>query len=536
VAAQKSPAKFVLMTLLAGAVGVLAGPARADGLPLDGRWRQGPLKEDFTVQGWLAGCGPAPQSGSTGGGEIVQVRTEGDELAILGAGRVFRTNQCYDVAPNLVRDSHSRESSGKSFRTRCTTPATDPRRVLLQTLVTVSGDNRIELRETGRYEVNLADGHCIADIVRSRSFELVERDGANVAPAATPAPTVTEAPKKPEPATPKPAVNERCEAPGEPARLEVRPSRKLLRVGEHFDFRAVVVDEGGCPTKSPATWAIATKGDGKVSVDANGRVTAQEGAALGPVEILVSAAGRSTRVTVDVTTAARYDELLSRSGLNASGETDTASVTSVEGSHLGGSAATAEDGGRSRRNTFVAIVGVALAVLGALLVVFWRRGQKAKALEEKLAVRHEERLRNYEQRKQDKMSRYEAQMREHEESLRKVAEAKELRAKAELSTCPSCKREFSGDSRFCPHDGSALVAGSVPVAPSRMCPACGRAYAAGTTKCVNDGEELVPFAPGAKVEAPRPVAHTKICPRCGDRFAGGAAFCGKDGSSLVLIN
>jgi hypothetical protein len=134
------------------------------------------------------------------------------------------------------------------------------------------------------------------------------------------------------------------------------------------------------------------------------------------------------------------------------------------------------------------------------------------------------------------MSRYEAQMREHEESLRKVAEAKELRAKAELSTCPSCKREFSGDSRFCPHDGSALVAGSVPVAPSRMCPACGRAYAAGTTKCVNDGEELVPFAPGAKVEAPRPVAHTKICPRCGDRFAGGAAFCGKDGSSLVLIN
>lgn len=543
-AAQKSPAKLLQTAALVAAAGFLAVPARADGQPLDGRWRQGPLKEDFTVQGWLAGCGPAPQSGSTGGGEIVQVRTEGDELAILGGGRVFRTNQCYDVAPNLVRDSHSRDSSGRSFRTRCTTPATDPRRVLLQTLVTVTSDSRIEVRETGRYEVNLADGHCIADIVRSRSFDLVERDGATPAPTATAtaAATATEAPKNPAPPAPKPAVNERCGTPGEPARLEVRPSRKLLRVGEHFDFRASVVDEAGCPTKSTATWAIATKGDGKVTVDGNGRVTAQEGAALGPVEILVTAGGRSTRVTVDVTTAARYDELLSRSGLNASGEADTASVTSVEGSQLGGSAATAEDGGKSRRNIFIAIVAVALAVLGTLLVVFWRRGQKAKVLEEKLALRHEERLRSYEQRKQDKASRYEQQMREHEESLRKVAEAKELRAKAELSTCPACKREFSGDSRFCPHDGSALVAGSVPVPPSRMCPACGRAYAAGTTKCVNDGEELVPFAPGAKVDAARaaahikPAAHTKICPRCGDRFGGGAAFCGKDGSSLVLIN
>ena len=97
--------------------------ARAEG-SLEGKWRQGPLREDFTVQQWLSGCGPAPASGSTGGGETVEIRAEGDELAFLGGGRVFRTNQCYDQLPNLTRDAHSRAASGRSWSTRCVTPAT----------------------------------------------------------------------------------------------------------------------------------------------------------------------------------------------------------------------------------------------------------------------------------------------------------------------------------------------------------------------------------------------------------------------------
>src|SRR4030067_848747 len=45
-----------------------ASPARAD-LQLDGRWRQGPLREDFTVQQWMPnGCGPTPPTGNRGGG------------------------------------------------------------------------------------------------------------------------------------------------------------------------------------------------------------------------------------------------------------------------------------------------------------------------------------------------------------------------------------------------------------------------------------------------------------------------------------
>ena len=147
--------------------------ARAEG-SLEGKWRQGPLREDFTVQQWLSGCGPAPASGSTGGGETVEIRAEGDELAFLGGGRVFRTNQCYDQLPNLTRDAHSRAASGRSWSTRCVTPANDPRKALLQTRVDAVGDNQIEMRETGRYEVVLAEGRCLADISRSRTYTRIE--------------------------------------------------------------------------------------------------------------------------------------------------------------------------------------------------------------------------------------------------------------------------------------------------------------------------------------------------------------------------
>jgi len=49
-------------------------------------------------------------------------------------------------------------------------------------------------------------------------------------------------------------------------------------------------------------------------------------AAEGSAQVIVSAAGRSARVTVDVTSPAHYDDLLAKSGLNSQGENDAASV------------------------------------------------------------------------------------------------------------------------------------------------------------------------------------------------------------------
>src|SRR6185503_3655829 len=117
--------RFGLLALVA--VALASVDARADA-PYDGQWKQSPLKEEYTVQQWLPGCGPAPVTHSAGGGETINVTQEGDELSLAGGGRTFKTNQCYDDMPTLVRESHSRDPSGKIWRTHCATPAGDPRR------------------------------------------------------------------------------------------------------------------------------------------------------------------------------------------------------------------------------------------------------------------------------------------------------------------------------------------------------------------------------------------------------------------------
>jgi hypothetical protein len=241
--------------ILAFAAGSLfwASESRADG-SLEGKWRQSALREDFTVQNWLeSGCGPAPKSTTSGGGEVVEVRAEGDELVFVGGGRVYRTNACYDPMPNLQRGSHSRDANGKTWRTRCTTAPNDPRSAVLNTLVNASTERHIDLVETGRYEITLESGKCVADIKRTRSFDRVDDNAAS--PTAAVVPHSGEAPKPaaPDPA-PRPAL---CGVVGEPQKLEVRPSRKLLRPGETFKLRGVVLDAKGCETKTPLSWKLA---------------------------------------------------------------------------------------------------------------------------------------------------------------------------------------------------------------------------------------------------------------------------------------
>ena len=112
-------------------------------------------------------------------------------------------------------------------------------------------DTHIDMIETGRYEIVLDDrplrGRREAHAhVRPRAGRQARGVGGDAcAPAAT-----REPPPKPEP---KPAA---CESPGDPTRLEVRPSKKLLRTGETFQFRALVLDDKGCATKTPTTWKM----------------------------------------------------------------------------------------------------------------------------------------------------------------------------------------------------------------------------------------------------------------------------------------
>lgn len=462
------------------ALGVLlVRPARAD-LLLDGRWQQGPLREDFTVQQWLPnGCGPTPQTGSTGGGEIIAIRLEGDELAFVGGGRVYRSNQCYDQMPSLVRETHSRDANGKTWRTRCTTPPNDPRKAILNTLVVAQTDTHIDLIETGRYEIVLETGRCVADVKRTRTYNLVAADKPVASAAPVPAPTAEPTPRP----APQPAV---CESPGDPTRLEVRPSKKLLRAGETFQFRALVLDDKGCATRTPTTWKLQGAPTG-VTLDPKGLVTIGSGVPEGPLEIVVAAAGKETRVSVEVTSAAHYDELLAKSGLNSSGETDAAAVVTIASSSLGAGEGTVEDRSKTRRWVFIGIIGGVLALLGVLAVVLLGRSRRAAALVRDATERHEAEVAEVLERRRVREEQHAVQKRAHEES---VAAAAAARAKLVL-----------------PRSAPQPATGG-PGAPAA--------------------------APGAPSDPPP--KRGKICPTCGDRFDGVADFCGKDGTQLVLLN
>lgn len=508
--------------------------ARAD---FDGQWKQSPLREQYTVQQWLPGCGPPPVSMSTGGGETITVREEGDELSFIGGGRVFKTNQCYDPMPTLARDAHSRDPSGHSWQTRCTTPPSDPRYALMQTRVTATSDTHIDVQETGRYEVTLKEGKCVADIARSRSYDLVQ-----VAAAAS-----TAQPPPPQPTqTAQPTNANVCASPGGPARLEVRPSKKILRTGESFTFQASVRDANGCATGTPTTWSAVPSADGKtrLSVDDSGHVNVMADATEGEIEITVTAAGKSTRVTVEVSSAADYDALLAQSGLNAAGQSDEAAVVTIATGSLGGQDAKAVGEAAHRKKIFLIIVGVMSALLFLLMLVGLRRSRKASALERDAEARHQARVQEAEERQREKVAEHAAAMRAHEESVeRATVAAKEQQAEAtreQAMACPACHREFPFGSTYCPSDGSKLiaVAGNEAILSGPaggICPACKRGFDASIKVCPDDGEELVPYAMRAAGTSLAPT-RGKICPTCGERFDGSATFCGKDGTALVLLN
>jgi hypothetical protein len=520
---------------------LVARSALADS-PFEGKWTQGPLKEDYTVLKWQKECDAAPVNGSSGGGESVSVHAEGDELSFVGGGRVFKTNQCYDQMPTLSRESHTRNPSGREWRTRCATPPSDPRRAVINTLVVASSDTRIDIIETGRYEITLAGGLCTADVKRSRSFELVQRDNPTAPVAPPPVATTQKPPDRPTPATPEPS---RCTSPGEPSRLEARPSRKLLRTGESFAFHALVLDASGCATRTSTSWALDDRAaqSNAISVDGSGLVTVAPTAAEGTYDVVVTAAGKSTRVTVEVASPLRYDSLLAQSGLNDAGENDTAAVVMIAAAQLGGSDARAEDGSERRRTIFLSIVGLLSVALLVVAVVATRRSRKAAELEKEAEDRHADKLAAREARRREKAAEHAAAMRAHEESVERAKKA-EAEATATSMTCPTCRREFAAGSTFCPNDATKLVPHGASQSPEpgpggSICPTCKRGFEPGIKVCPHDKDELVPYAlyaSRAPDAAGEPAPRGKICPTCGSRFEGRVEFCGKDGTALVLLN
>ncbi len=524
--------------LLAAAVALApVRPAHAESAGPNGPWSTGDLTETFTVQQWSAPCGPAPVSSTMMPGGPVTVRTEGGELVIEGGARTLRTDRCLDPLQTIVPQAHS--GDGHQWRTRCSTPQSDPRRATVNAAYFLSAtDDTLTIAETGRYEFLIEGARCVADVRRDATAHRV----------VAPTPLATAAPA-PAPLPAQAAVNP-CATPGDPVRLEVRPSRKLLRLGDTFSFRAVVLDGNGCATPTPIQWSIAGLHfkDGLAHpeqpvIDAGKLTVPSAPAADATFDVVATAAGRGARASVQTTSPAGYEALLAQSGLGPSGEEGDPAVVILATGTLGASDAHAEDGARRRRTWFIAVVGGLALALGAVGLVARRRARRALDLEQAAVARHSSKMRDFEQQKRQREEQHAEQMRAHLQSValaQQMTAAAAKRGVAAVRTfCPSCRREFTGGGGFCPHDANRLVAvdgheNLLTGPPGGVCPTCKRGFNPGVKVCPHDGEELVPAVVAAAV-APPPT-RGKICPTCGDRFDGAAGFCGKDGTQLVLLN
>jgi hypothetical protein len=532
------------------AAGLAESTARADDVSFDGAWSMSDVAESFVVKHWGAACGPPPVTGTMLPATQVGVREERGELSIASDRRTLRTDECLDPMPALVRASHAHDT--RSWRTGCVTPPSDPRRAVVNTAFFVApGDDAISVAETGRYEFTIGKERCVADVTRAATLTRGATGPsasrtAIVPPATTPTPSA--------PAAVSPRVD--CSAPGEPVRLEVRPSRKLLRLGETFAFQGVVLDASGCPTGTPIQWAVSAVSfrdqkahAGRPSIDALGRLFVPgddfSDATFEVVAVAGSRDPRGARAYVEATSPANFEALLAQSGLDARGERDEPSVAVLATASIGATRSRAEDGAPRRRTTFIAVVAGLSVFLGAVAVVGARRARSARRAEKAAQERHAAKMRDYEHKKEQREQQHAAQMRAHVQSVaiaqQQAAAAAARGVEAGPSFCPSCRREFKRAGAFCPFDANRLVAIAgheelLSGPPGGVCPLCRRGFNPGVRVCPHDGEELVPPAMVEATQVLPGPARGKICPTCGGRFEGNAAFCGKDGTQLVLLN
>lgn len=475
----------------AASVGVLvvassapAAAQEAEKPTLAGTWSATALSETWSTSEWGDACGPKPTSGGGAPAGTVTVTDQGGELAFSGAGRAFSTAQCWEPTPGLKRTSHSGGKRGWS--STCASAASDPRRATVTTRFSAT-DDTIVFSETGVFEFAIMGATCKASVSRSRSFKLKQRAGsAEPAASAPPAPP-TAAPAAPSaaPPAPPPPEPEGCDDRAAPARIEVRPARKLLRPGERFELDVRVLDQRTCRLQAKPELALREGSSLAPYVDLDGRtVSVHDDAPEGQAEVVVSLGGKSVTVTLEVTPAAKYAELLAARGLDARGEDPSARVVEIE-SGLGSPQTEGLDTARARRITFLAIVGGVAALLGIVALALLRRGRRA-------------------------------QVRSAPEAPAPPPNVTFFKASEAISVeCPRCGLVLAPGAGFCPKDGSALAPSKrAPPAPSEPPPAAGA-------------------APARKKPRREP---EKICPTCGETFASDAGFCGKDGTQLVPIN
>ncbi|MDX2055416.1 MAG: hypothetical protein SFV15_23645 [Polyangiaceae bacterium] len=399
---------FVWLLIGAGSVSYTSLGRAQEPSKLAGRWQAGPLSEVWTMQAWGAACGPQPQGSSQAGG-LVQVEEQGAELSITGIGRSFSTRQCWEQFPGLAPATHS--AGDRSWKTVCRTSPTDPRQAKVTTSIQAT-DSTLTLNETGEYRFSINSQICTANVRRTRSYRLLE---PKFKPEAAPIPDPVTEPSAPVP------VEKRCTEVGAPARLEVRPERKLIRAGEHFRFSARVLDKNGCAVNVPIRWELGKAEGvhqgppGTVHVDANARE--QE------VPLLVRAEQKSIQVFIEVASAERYEALLQQGTFNAQGESQKTAEATIPQGAIGAESSTSQEA-NDKKTRFAVIVGalaLGLLALAAALLFLRKKGAPAPA------------------------------------PAPGPPRPQSLRPQITRKICPLCGTQYPAEAVFCGTDGASLV-------------------------------------------------------------------------------
>lgn len=406
------------------------------------------MSTQWRIGEWGSQCGPRPGGGGAAGGSV-SIKQMGSELTIHGGTRSYQTTQCWEQFPGLAPRSHSGGKRG--WRTTCKTGANDPRQATVITTLSAT-DDAISFDETGQYQFVISGANCTASVRRTQSFRLIQREG-EAPPAAKPSAAPSAAPAPSAVPTPKPA--NRCAEPGEVARLEVRPGRKLIQPGEEFAFRASVVDAAGCPTGQSPRWSVPE--GSQVSSLGGGKIRVDKSAGEGDVKLTASIAGRSVEVVLEVASKERYEALLAAGDFDETGEKGEAIAVLASGA-VGSKEVSAAAKGGPRWGLLIAIGGVAALLLGGGLV-FALRGRKASS-------------------------------EPAESELASSEQAGEAQAGVEVAGAQPPRPAWQGQTVVIP-DAPPPPAPAPPC--KTICPTCGTIYQGDAQFCGNDQTQLLPM-------------------------------------------
>ncbi len=532
-------------------------PARAQGL--GGEYTEGATKVNVNIHSWGDDCGPKPKSYTTKAkGKKVTVTTSGDHL-VFSNGR--STKKCWSANIKLQRLSVTKK--GNSWTIVCKSSPEDSHQEHGKYVVTAAG-NKITVKDTSNYNWKLKESVCKATIVIDRVFTKAG-DATEPEPEPEPPPPVKTVIKptieKEYPEEPPP---KKCKEMGAPVKLAVFPASAETSPGHKVCFNAYAVDKNGCRLHVKPEWKL-----NKESSDRSGRI---DGNCFVPGDNAADSEG-VFRVVAEysyytagskVVVKSQYIEDLIAVNLDPTGEGEGEQQQGGDG---GGKVAGADEqvevplaGGRRIPTIVFYIVPPLLLALLLVLVIVLGIASRRKKLRRRIAELEAQRM------QEEAMSGMPPdplqaapvpvqamggpeppparQRRQAQLPRTPGAGAAPGSAPVPLMVCRVCGRELQSGSRFCPHDGSALVpvdeTDDGPQDTGMICPRCGRGYAPGTRNCGEDGELLVP-APVAdagldRASAEPPRVRKLICPVCSTVYDDGSTFCGNDGSSLVPMN